>query len=179
LMPPAEAIVRHLEILGGMAAINRENQKVPPSVHRKNLHAIAAAANELLAKLGATADGDCDAMPRQVWQSLRFAAEADAELIGGFRHNPPTQRGIGDHKFCDYQSDRQLSDNVQAVAQLAAWAASAEDKAKAQIGRHDTGTWPAFPDDDPWTGDAVNDLLSGVCRIWTEVLIAQSFGLAH
>jgi len=134
------------------------------------LHAIAAAANELLHKLGAGTDGDCEAVSRQLWQSLRSAAEADAERIGGFRHNPPMPRRIGDHEFCDYQSDRQLRDNICAIAQLAAWATAAEERARGQICKHDTGTWPAFPHDDPWTGDTVNDVLSGVCRIWTEVL---------
>ena len=170
MMTPAEAIIRRLEILGGMAAINIENRKAPPSVHTKSLHAIAAAAKELLDKIGAGTDGDCGAIPRQIWQSLRSAAECDAERMGGFRHHPPIRRRIGDHEFCYYNSDRQLRDNVLAVAQLAAWAATAEDKTRRQIGRHDTGRWPAFPKDDLWTGDSVNDVLSGVCRIWTEIL---------
>jgi hypothetical protein len=170
MMPPAEAIIRRLEILDRMATINIKNKRAPPSVHTKSLHAIAVAAKELLDKIGAAADGDCGAIPRQIWQSLRWAAESHAERMGGFRHNPPIRRRIGDHEFCDYNSDRQLRDNVLAVAQLAAWATTAECKTRAQIGRHNTGTWPAFPNDDPWTGDSVNDVLSGVCRIWTEIL---------
>jgi len=170
MMTPAEAIIRRLEILGGMAAINIENRKAPPSVHTKSLHAIAAAAKELLDKIGAGTDGDCGAIPRQIWQSLRSAAECDAERMGGFRHHPPIRRRIGDHEFCYYNSDRQLRDNVLALAQLAAWAATAEDKTRRQIGRQYTGRWPAFPKDDLWTGDPVNDVLSGVCRIWTEIL---------
>jgi hypothetical protein len=170
MMPPAEAIIRRLEILGGMAAINTENKKAPPSVHTKSLHAIAAAARELLDKIGAGTDGDCGAIPGQIWQSLRWTAESHAERIGGFRHNLPVRRRIGDHEFCDHNSDRQLRDNVLAVAHLAAWAATAEVKTRAQIGRHDTGTWPAFPNDDLWTGGSVNDVLRDVCRIWTEIL---------
>jgi hypothetical protein len=169
-MTPAEAIIRRLEVLGRMAAINTENKKNPPSVHTKSLHAIAGAARQLLGKICAGTDGDCGAIPRQIWQSLRWAAESHAEQMGGFRHNPPIRRRIGDHEFCDYNSDRQLKDNVLAVAQLAAWATTVEAKTRAQIGRHDTGTWLAFPNDDLWTGGSVNDVLSGVCRIWTEIL---------
>jgi hypothetical protein len=160
-----------LELIAGQAEINLKTQQSSPSVHAKSLHAIAAAAEQLLEKLGAGEDGDGATVPRQIRHSLQHEAESHAEGIGGFPRYPPVRRQIRDHEFLDYCADRELQDNFRAVAQIAAWAKQARERTKKQIGRHDIGTLlAAGPDEDPWTEDPINDALSGVCRIWRDVL---------
>jgi hypothetical protein len=170
-MPRWEALVRRLELLAGMAEINLQINENSPSVHSKALHAIAAAAEQLLEKLGAGEAGDSEIVPRQIRHSLQHEAATYAEGIGGFPNHPPVQRQIGDHEFLDYCADRELHDNIRAVAQIVAWAKQARERAKGQVGRHNVGMLlAAGPDEDPWTGNPINDALNGVCRIWREVL---------
>ena len=98
-MPRSEALVRRLEFLRGMAEINILSRRDPPSVHVKAMHAISAAAAVLLRKLGAGEGGECDNIPPQIWQSLRSAAEAEAEAMGGFHNRPPIGGTYTDMSF--------------------------------------------------------------------------------
>lgn len=170
-MPRSEALVRRLEVLRGMAEINLLSRRNPPSVHAKTMHAISASAAKLLQKLGAGERGECHEIPLQIWRSLRSAAEADAESTRGFHNRPPIKRSIQGHEFFDYGSDDQLREDIGAIARIAAWSARAEKKERTRIGRHNVGMWLAASDNEPpWTGDPINDVLSGAIGIWTEVL---------
>jgi hypothetical protein len=172
LMPRAEALVRRLELIDGVAGINLKNRNTsPPSVHVKSLHAVAAAAKELLQKIGAGPNGEAAAVPRQLWNSLRSFAEGEAKSNGGFPNHPPITRQIGDHEFLDYCTDRQLMDNIRGIAQIALWSEQAEQKVRCMVGSHNIGVWlAAAPDEPPWTGDPINDALYGILHIWEGVL---------
>ena len=71
----------------------------------------------------------------------------------------------------DYGSDDQLREDIRAIAQISTWAGKAEAKENKKIGQHNAGMWLATDDNEPpWTGDPINDVLSGLIGIWTEVL---------
>jgi hypothetical protein len=171
-MPRAEALVRRLELIRGVAGINLQSRDThPPSIHVKSIHAIAAAARVLLQKIGAGPNGDAATVPRQIWSSLRHFAEDEAENIGGFPNHPAITRQIGDHEFLDYCADRQLTDDIRGIAQIALWAERAEKKLNRMVGSHNIGILLAgTPNEPPWTGDPINDAINGILHIWEEVL---------
>lgn len=144
-MPRAEAIIRRVEELDGIAGVQLEiKANAPSSAHANTLHSISAAGAELLQKIGATPDGRTDEVSRQVWNSLRGAAEVYAARFG-----------------CDNRPDVSLRDSIRTIARLVGWAKYAIglelEKARS-------------PERDPFSGDPVDHALRGACRIWTEVL---------
>jgi hypothetical protein len=144
-MPRAEAIIRRLEELDGIAGIQLEiKANASASVHANTLHAISAAGGELLQKIGATPDGSTDEVPRKVWNSLRGAAEVYAAHFGS-----------------DSRPDVFLRDSIRTIARLVGLAnyAIVLELEKARS-----------PENDPFSGDPVDHALRGACRIWTEVL---------
>lgn len=144
-MPRREALIRRLEEIDGIAGIDLEiKDKAAPSVHAKSLHAITAAATDLLEKIGAGVDGGTDQIPRQTWNSLRGAAEAHIARNG-----------------VDYRSDTLLRDYIGGIACIADWAKGAR---KLEL-RPRRGV-----ENDPWSSDPINNALRRICRMWEEVL---------
>ncbi len=146
LMPRMEAIVRRLEEINGFAEIQVElKKKNAPAAHAKSLHAIEAAAINLLEALGTGSRGDVELMPRHIWNSLRRKAELQ-----------PSRMQSGDYV---------LRDGIASVVRIAGWA----QKAKEQEWRSSYKSHRLLVEDH-LGGDLINSVLRGVCQIWTDIL---------
>lgn len=151
-MPRAEAMVRRLELLDGIVGIALEEQKKDSSsIHFKTLHAVAAAGNELLVKLGAI-NGNAEKVPAQLWNSLRGAVEVS-----------------GDSRL-------DLVQSIAGVAKLVGWVEKAEKiatkrpKRRGRFQRPSSTQLNVLAGDNLWSGDPHNDALKEICNIWHEVL---------
>jgi hypothetical protein len=177
----AEAIVRRLEWLDTSIKMDQQHEgDRSPSGLKKKFHAIAAAANKLLEALEVNENADPAAMSRQVYNALRWYADQEAELIGGFSNHPPIRQPADDGASVEFNGDRQLEDNVEGVRQVRDWARQAEKLARSRVERpEDIGPGFEVIGMEPWTENLVNDALAGILDIWTQVLGREIHTAVH